>query len=42
MKYYNNYSVLMSVYYRETPEFLNQAMKSIQTQTLYTNNFVLV
>ena len=42
MKYYNNYSVLMSVYYRETPEFLNQAMKSIQTQTLSRNNFVLV
>lgn len=42
MKYYNNYSVLMSVYYRETPEFLNQAMESIQTQTLSTNNFVLV
>lgn len=32
----------MSVYYRETPEFLNQAMESIQTQTLSTNNFVLV
>ena len=42
MKYYNNYSVLMSVYYRETPEFLNQAMESIQTQTLSTNNFVLL
>ena len=42
MKYYNSYSVLMSVYYRETPEFLNQAMESIQTQTLSTNNFVLV
>lgn len=39
---YKEYSVLMSVYYKEKPEYLNQAIESIQTQTLSTNNFVLV
>lgn len=37
-----NYSVLMSVYYREKPEFLKQSMESILTQTVKTNDFVLV
>lgn len=39
---YREYSVLMSVYYKEKPEYLKQAIESIQTQTLPTNNFVLV
>ena len=37
-----NYSVLMSVYYKEKPEYLKQAIESIQTQTIPTNDFVLV
>ena len=37
-----NYSVLMSVYYKEKPEYLNQAIESIQVQTFPTNDFVLV
>lgn len=42
MKKHNSYSVLMSVYYKEKPEFLNQAIESIQSQTLPTDDFVLV
>lgn len=37
-----DYSVLMSVYHKERPEFLRQAMESIATQTVPTNDFVLV
>lgn len=37
-----NYSVLMSVYHKERPEFLRQAMESIAKQTVPTNDFVLV
>ena len=37
-----NYSVLMSVYYREKSEFLYEAMQSIAQQTIPTNDFVLV
>ena len=37
-----NYSVLMSVYYKERPEYLRQAMKSIFNQTVLTNDFVLI
>ena len=37
-----NYSVLMSVYHKEKPEFLKQSMDSIWNQTVQTNNFVLV
>lgn len=37
-----NYSVLMSVYYKEKPEFLRQSMMSIFDQTVLTNDFVLV
>ena len=37
-----NYSVLMSVYHKEKPEYLRQAIKSIQVQTVPTNDFVLV
>lgn len=38
----NGYSVLMSVYYKERPEFLRQAMNSIWRQTVATDDFVLV
>lgn len=41
-KSFLNYSVLMSVYHREKPEYLQQAIESIQTQTIPTNDFVLV
>ena len=37
-----NYSVLMSVYYKEKAEFLRLAMDSIWNQTVPTNDFVLV
>lgn len=37
-----NYSVLMSVYYKERPEYLRQAMESIFNQTVLTNDFVLI
>lgn len=37
-----NYSVLMSVYYKEQPEFLRAAMESIFQQTVLTDDFVLV
>ena len=37
-----NYSVLMSVYYREKPEYLRKAMDSMWNQTVPTNDFVLV
>ena len=37
-----NYSVLMSVYHKEKPEYLRQAIESIQAQTVPTNDFVLV
>lgn len=36
------YSVLMSVYSKENPEYLKQAMDSIQRQTVPTDDFVLV
>ena len=39
---YREYSVLMSVYYKEKPEYLKQAIESIQAQTLPTDDFVLV
>lgn len=38
----SKYSVLMSVYHREKPEYLKQAIESIQAQTLQTDDFVLV
>lgn len=37
-----NYSVLMSVYHKEKPEFLRQSMESILAQTVATDDFVLV
>lgn len=36
------YSVLMSVYYKEKPENLREAMNSIWNQTVKTDDFVLV
>ena len=39
---YRGYSVLMSVYHKEKPEYLKQAIESIQAQTLSTNDLVLV
>lgn len=38
----SKYSVLMSVYHREKPEHLKQAIEGIQAQTLPTDDFVLV
>ena len=38
----NDYSILMSVYIREKPENLREAMDSIWDQTVKTNDFVLV
>lgn len=37
-----NYSVLMSVYFREKPEFLNKALKSIAEQTVHPSEIVMV
>lgn len=37
-----NYSVLMSVYFKEKPEYLAAAMESIFQQTVPTDDFVLV
>ena len=42
MRKYRSYSVLMSVYYKEEPEYLNQAIKSIQMQTFPTDDFIIV
>lgn len=38
----DNYSVLMSVYSRERPEYLRQSIQSILSQTVPTNDFVLI
>ena len=38
----SNYSVLMSVYYKEHPEYLRQSMQSIYDQTVPTDDFVLI
>ncbi len=37
-----NYSVLMSVYWKERPEYLKESMESIYCQSVKTNDFVLV
>lgn len=37
-----HYSVLMSVYYKEKPEYLYQSLMSMLMQTIQTNDFVLV
>lgn len=38
----DNYSVLMSVYYKENPDYLRKSMESIFKQTVPTDDFVLV
>lgn len=42
MAMYQTYSVLMSVYYKEKAEYLEQSMESIFSQTSPTDDFVLV
>lgn len=37
-----NYSVLMSVYYKENPEFLKKSIESIITQSIITDDFVII
>lgn len=37
-----NYSVLMSVYIKEKPEYLKDTITSILNQTVKTNDFVIV
>lgn len=37
-----NYSVLMSVYFKEQPNNLRQAMESMRQQTVPTDDFVFV
>ena len=39
---YEDYSVLMSVYYKEKPEYLKQSIQSMLDQTVSTNDFVIV
>lgn len=39
---FSDYSVLMSVYRKEKPVFLEQAIESIYNQTIKTNDFILV
>ena len=39
---YENYSVLMSVYIKEKPEFLRESMQSIYDQTIPTDDFILI
>lgn len=39
---YENYSVLMSVYYKEKTEYLQQSIQSMLNQTVPTNDFVIV
>ncbi|HEL2570403.1 MULTISPECIES: glycosyltransferase [Streptococcus] len=36
------YSILMSVYYKEKPDFLRESMLSMANQTIKSNDFVLV
>lgn len=38
----SSYSVLMSVYHKEKPEYLKMSMESIYDQTVPTNDFVLI
>lgn len=38
----DNYSVLMSVYFGEKPEYLRQSVESILAQTVQTDDFVLM
>ena len=36
------YSVLMSVYYKENPEWFRESIESMMNQTVRTNDFVIV
>lgn len=38
----NNYSVLMSVYRNDNPNFLRESIESIMNQTIQTNDFVII
>ena len=38
----DSYSVLMSVYYKENPKWLKESIQSMVSQTIVTNDFVLV
>lgn len=42
VKTVENYSVLMSVYYKEKPEYLKKSIQSMLDQTVPTNDFVIV
>ena len=42
MKKLDNYSVLMSVYYKETPQNLKKSIESVLNQTVPCNEFVIV
>ena len=37
-----NYSILMSVYYKENPEYFKEAIESMLNQTIRSNDFVIV
>ena len=37
-----DYSILMSVYYKEKPEYLKEAIESMLNQTVKSNDFVIV
>lgn len=37
-----NYSILMSVYYKEKPEYFKEAIESMLNQTVKSNDFVIV
>ena len=39
---YQNYSVLMSVYFKERPKFLKTSIESMMNQTVLTDDFVLM
>lgn len=39
---YEDYSVLMSVYYKERPDWLRESIESILNQSIMTNDFVIV
>lgn len=37
-----NYSILMSVYYKDNPEWLKESIDSMLSQTIKTNDFVII
>lgn len=42
LKKYPDFSVLMSVYKREKPEYLDEALSSIENQTIIPTEIILV